>query len=257
MEGKKFVVTGAASGIGAATARELIRRGARVIGVDRNPMDGLEHALQADLRDRQAIEELIALLPDDLDGLANVAGLPPTAHPGDVIRVNLAGLRHLTIGLIPKLRDGASIVNLVSSAGNRWAEHLDQIIEYEQLEWDDIDDFARRHHMDVEGRSYFFSKEALLVWTMRNRWTWIDRGIRINAVSPGPIDTPILPDFVTTLGPRAQRSLEATERLGTPEDVAPVVAFLLSDDSAWFRGSNLTPDGGLSAHMLLGEHGLH
>ena len=90
-----------------------------------------------------------------------------------------------------------------------------------------------------------------MVWTMENRWTWLDRGIRMNAVSPGPINTPILQDFVATLGPRAKRSIETTERVGRPEDVAPVVAFLMSDAAGWFRGANLTPDGGLGAHLAM------
>lgn len=254
LENKTIVVTGAASGIGAATAAVLQDRGAEVIAVDRHPMPGFARQHRADLGDAEAIDGLIATLPVGLDGLANVAGLPPTAPPGDVIRVNLMGLRRLTIGLVPKLADGAAIVNLVSSAGNRWHQHLDQIREFEEIGWDDVEEFAARHDMGEGGRSYFFSKEALLVWTMRNRWTWIDRGIRVNAVSPGPIDTPILDDFIQTLGPRARHSLEATERVGTPEDVAPAVAFLLSDDARWFRGANLTPDGGLGAHMLMVEH---
>ncbi len=90
-----------------------------------------------------------------------------------------------------------------------------------------------------------------MVWTMRNRWRWRDRGIRMNAVSPGPVDTPILPDFVATLGERAEIAMRVMDRHGTPQDIAPVVAFLLSDEAAWFRGANLTPDGGMSSHYLL------
>ena len=256
LDHKVVVVTGAASGIGAETAAELRRQGARVVGVDRHRVDGVDLALKADLTNRESISALIDELPSGLDGLANIAGLPPTAPPGNVLKVNLRGLQLLTEGLIGKLADGASIVNLASSAANRWRDHLEEIIAFDTTAWEDIDGFAARHKMEVEGRSYFFSKEALVVWTMRNRWRWIERGIRMNAVSPGPIDTPILPDFISSLGPRARRSIEATERLGTPADVAPVVAFLLSDEAAWFRGATLTPDGGLSAHMQLREHGL-
>lgn len=255
LAGKTIVVTGAASGIGAATASLLVGKGSYVIGVDRRQMT-LSHQYQADMGDPSSIDRLVSSLPDGIDGLANIAGVPPTAPPGDVIRVNLKGVQRLTLELIPKLSDGASIVNLVSSAGNRWAQAIDQIREIEEVDWEDVDSFSQRHHMDVEGRSYFFSKEALLVWTMRNGRSWIERGIRMNAVSPGPIDTPILDDFIQTLGPRAQRSLDATERLGTPDDVAPVVAFLLSDESGWLRGANLCPDGGLGAHMALSEFGL-
>ena len=253
---RTFVVTGAASGIGAETTAELMRRGAYVIGVDRTRVDEADEWRSVDLLERSSIADLVESLPSGLNGLANIAGLPPSAPPADVLKVNLRSLQILTESVVPKLADGASIVNLASSAANRWKEGIDQIIEFESVEWDDIEAFAERHEMGDVGRSYFFSKEGLVVWTMKNRWTWIDRGIRINAISPGPVDTPILSDFIATLGPRAERSLNATERLGRPSDIAPVVAFLLSDGSAWFRGSNLTPDGGLSSHMILGELGL-
>lgn len=253
---RTFVVTGAASGIGAETTAELMRRGAYVIGVDRTRVDKADEWRSVDLLERRSIADLVEDLPSGLNGLANIAGLPPSAPPADVLKVNLRSLQILTELVIPKLADGASIVNLASSAGNRWREAIDQIIEFESVTWDEIEAFAERHKLGDVGRSYFFSKEGLIVWTMKNRWTWIDRGIRMNAVSPGPVDTPILPDFIATLGPRAERSLQATERPGKPSDIAPVVAFLLSDGSAWFRGSNLTPDGGLSSHMTLGELGL-
>lgn len=253
---RTIVVTGAASGIGAETAALLRREGAYVIGVDRHPAGEADEWRQADLLDRDSINDLVEGLPTGLHGLANIAGLPPTAPPGHVIKVNLRGLQLLTNALVPKLADGASIVNLASSAGNRWADSLDQILEFESVDWDGIDDFAARHNMEESGRSYFFSKEALVVWTMQNRWTWLDRGIRMNAISPGPVDTPILPDFVASLGPRAEQSINTTERPGRPADVAPVVAFLMTDESSWFRGANLTPDGGLSSHMTLKEVGL-
>ena len=76
----------------------------------------------------------------------------------------------------------------------------------------------------------------------------------MNAVSPGPVETPILPDFLEMLGERAQESVRNMERHGRPEDVAPAVAFLLSDDASWFRGANLTPDGGMGAHLALKRH---
>ena len=90
---------------------------------------------------------------------------------------------------------------------------------------------------------------------MQNRWTWRDRGIRMNAVSPGPVDTPILKDFIETLGARAEEDMKTMDRPGTPADIAPVVAFLLSDGSAWIRGSNVPVDGGMYSNVLGGMHG--
>ncbi|SEQ79887.1 coniferyl-alcohol dehydrogenase [Thalassovita taeanensis] len=254
--GKTYIVTGAASGIGAETCRVLRADGARVIGIDRHEAEDVDEMYLVDLSDKDAVVKLVADLPNDTDGLANIAGVPPTAPADVVLRVNLVGLRALTEGLVDKLADGASIVNLASLAGNGWQTGLPQVKRALALDFDsDISEFCEVEDLDSSGRSYFLGKEALLVWTFQNRWTWRDRGIRINAVSPGPVDTPILGDFAATLGKRFEENMQKLERAGTAEDIAPAVGFLLSDQSKWIRGTNLAVDGGMSAHFLSAQHG--
>jgi NAD(P)-dependent dehydrogenase (short-subunit alcohol dehydrogenase family) len=90
---------------------------------------------------------------------------------------------------------------------------------------------------------------------MMNRWTWRDRGIRMNCVSPGPVETPILPDFLETLGERAAEDAKIMDRPGRPEDIAPVIAFMCSDGSGWIRGANIPCDGGMYQHVLCNMHG--
>ncbi|WP_157264055.1 coniferyl-alcohol dehydrogenase [Azohydromonas aeria] len=256
LQGKTVVVTGAASGIGAATAALAAEHGARVISVDVNtPQRSVGRFVRADLSDKASIDRLVAELPPGLDGLANIAGLPPTRAAASVLTVNLVGLKYLTTQLVPKLSDGASIVNLASLAGLEWAQSLDAIRASESLDFDGVEAFCSR--FGIEGaRSYFFSKEALIAWTMQHRWTWRARGIRMNAVSPGPVDTPILPDFIQTLGARAEEDMRTMDRPGTPDDIAPVVAFLLSNGSRWIRGTNVPVDGGMHSNILCQIHGL-
>jgi NAD(P)-dependent dehydrogenase (short-subunit alcohol dehydrogenase family) len=253
---KTIVVTGCASGIGKETARLVKKLGGDVLGVDINKTE--EHVDElyiADMSDRRTLKALVMALPTGIDGVANIAGLPPTAPAEKVLKVNLLGLKFFTENLIPKLNDGASIVNLASLAGFGWAEAMEAIRASEELEFEDVEEFVRRWRVgDEGGRSYFFSKEALVVWTMQNRWTWRDRGIRMNAVSPGPVDTPILKDFIETLGARAEEDMRVMDRPGRPEDVAPVVAFLLSDMTRWIRGANIPCDGGMSSHILSNIH---
>jgi NAD(P)-dependent dehydrogenase (short-subunit alcohol dehydrogenase family) len=254
--GKTIVVTGVASGIGAETAAELKRQGATVIGVDRNrAICNIDHFLQCDLSDPLAIDHLVGLLPGNLNGLCNIAGLPPTASPAMVLMVNCLGLKRLTQGVIVKLANGAAITNIASLAGIGWPQSLDAIRDFDTVSFNDVEAFCARHNV-VGARSYVFSKEYLIVWTYRNRWTWRDRGIRMNCISPGPVDTPILPDFVKTLGARVEEDMKVMERPGTPQDIAPVVAFLQSDGAGWLRGANITADGGMSSHVTLAMHGL-
>ncbi|HMG49045.1 MAG TPA: coniferyl-alcohol dehydrogenase [Inquilinus sp.] len=256
LNGKTIIVTGAASGIGAATARLVREWGGRVIAVDRHePTAPVDAFFAADLSDRASIDALVAALPEGTHGLANIAGLPPTRPAAEVLRVNLVGLKHLTTRLVPKFADGAAIVNLASLAGLDWAETLPAVRASEDLAFEDVEAFCERHGI-ASARSYFFSKEALIAWTLRHRWTWRDRGIRMNAVSPGPVDTPILKDFVATLGARAEEDMAVMDRAGRPEDIAPVVGFLLSDASAWIRGANIPADGGLYALVLDRRHQL-
>lgn len=256
LKGKTIIVTGAASGIGAATAAMAQAHGANVVSVDINsPAKPIGRFIQADLADKGSIDRLLAELPSGIDGLANIAGLPPTKPAPAVLKVNLVGLKYLTLNLINKLADGASIVNLASLAGLGWPDSKEAIAASADLDFDDVEVFCMQH--GIEGaRSYFFSKEALIVWTMQNRWTWRARGIRMNTVSPGPVDTPILKDFIETLGARAEEDMRTMDRPGTPADIAPVVSFLLSDGAVWIRGTNLPVDGGMFSNVQCQLHGL-
>lgn len=256
LTGKTVIVTGAASGIGAATARLVRGWGGRVLAVDRHePAELVDGFFRADLSDRASIDAVAAALPAGAHGLANIAGLPPTRPAAEVLRVNLVGLKHLTRQLVPKLAPGAAIVNLASLAGLDWPEAVSAIRAGEELGFDEVEAFCDRHGI-TGARAYVFAKEALIAWTIRQRWAWRDRGIRMNAVSPGPVDTPILPDFMASLGAKTVAVMAAMDRPGRPEEIAPAVGFLLSDASAWISGANLAVDGGLLAHVLHHRHGL-
>ncbi len=91
---------------------------------------------------------------------------------------------------------------------------------------------------------------------MMNRWTRRDRGIRMNCVSPVPVETPILPDFPETLGERAEENAKVMDRPGRPEDIAPVSAFMCCEGSEWIRGANIPVDGGMQQHVPCNMHGI-
>jgi len=257
LTGKKIIVTGAASGIGAETAIQLKAAGAVVIAVDRNePNVPVDDYHQVDLMNEAALDALIEKLkPLKADGLANIAGVPPTAPPEVVVSVNLVALKRLTLGLVDSLADGASIVNLASLAGIGWEGEVPKIKAAKSLRHADVARFCTQNEI-TNDNSYFFSKQALVAWTLENRWTWRDRDIRMNAVSPGPVETPILKDFLETLGERAEEDMRIMDRPGKPTDIAPVVVFLLSAGSVWLRGSNIAADGGMRANIDATSNGL-
>lgn len=252
LHGKTIVVTGCASGIGLETAKLVTRMGGRVLGVDVNDCAAdLDEFFYADLSDAASINNLVAALPKGIDGLANIAGLAPPKSADLVVKVNFVAIKILTTGLIDKFNDGASIVNLASLAGEGWRRSINKSRELDSLTMDQVAEFLKRHEIsNVGAKSYFFSKEALIAWTMRNRWTWRDRGIRVNAVSPGPVDTGLLPDFLASVGDDGVSKMTPMDRAGSVEDVAPVVAFLLSDMTHWIRGANIPVCGGMLADML-------
>ena len=257
LEGKTIIVTGVASGIGAETARQLKAAGARVVGVDRNdPTVAVDAFHKVDLMDQDALDAVIEKLKAvKADGLANIAGVPPTAPPEVVVTVNLVALKRLTLGLVDSLADGASIVNLASLAGIGWVGEVARIKAAQGLDHAGVAGFCADHAITPD-YSYFFTKQAVVAWTHENRWTWRDRGIRMNAVSPGPVETPILPDFVATLGDRVEEDMKIMDRPGTPQDIAPVVCFLLSDGAVWLRGVNIAADGGMRANIDATSNGL-
>ena len=255
LEKKIIVVTGAASGIGAETVITLKEQGAIVIGVDLNVPENVDRYIKADLSEPAAIIAATAKIPRGIDALCNIAGLPPSKGRVPILTVNFLGLRHFTELLIDKLNENASIVNLASLAGAGWPETGDQIKALLKLrDFDGAEAFCHEHDID-DGRAYPFSKEAGIVWSMINRWTWRDRGIRMNCISPGPVETPILPDFLEANKERLEKEKDLMERFGRPEDIAPVVAFLCSDTSAWISGVNIPCDDGMNAHVLSGMFG--
>lgn len=253
LHGKNILVTGAASGIGAASAQLLIDAGASVIALDlRAPAQPGLAALpfhRVDMGDAASINAVLPALPAKIDGLCNIAGIPGTQGAEQTMRINYLGLRHLTEALLPRMPAGSAIVNLASVAGNQWPERFAVHRALAQTAGFDAGSAWLAQQPPAAETVYQYSKEALIVWTMvRAGAMHRTHGVRMNCVSPGPVDTAILEDFRNSLGrEKVAKAIELMGRPGHPSDIAPVVTFLCSPASAWIAGENIRVDGALTA----------
>lgn len=251
--GKTLVITGVASGIGARTAQLALAQGADVIGVDiRAPAAASFDFVQADISTQAGVDGLVASLPQRFDALCNIAGLSGSTGLAPVLSVNFYGLRALTYAALPKLREGGAVVNVASIAGYGWRANLERTKALVATTgFPDIARLAAEHKIG-DGEGYPLSKELLLLWTQKvaHETAFRARGVRVNAVSPGPVETPILKQFRAVLGDaRVDSDIDRVGRAGTASDIAPVVLFLASDGARWINGSNVATDGGLEASI--------
>lgn len=251
---KHVVVTGGASGVGAALLELLAELGCRQVTVlDLNtPAGPHSRFIQTNLADPCALDAAIDQIDAPVDVLFNNAGIADTAPRDRVIAVNLFAPLRLTEGLLPKMGAGAAVVNTASVAGMSWAKRLGEIQELLAL------DSRAAMVAWLDGRelgvdTYSFTKEALIVWTMRSASALVARGIRINSVCPNPIDTPLLADFRQTIGEAGLKF--AMDRAGgvvSPRQVAQLLAFFGSDLAAMVSGQNIDIDYGFRASIVTG-----
>ncbi|MDE0873719.1 MAG: SDR family oxidoreductase [Acidimicrobiales bacterium] len=255
------IVTGSSSGIGHAVCGRLTKKGIAVISVDQNDapegVDVVAH-FGCDLGDSDAVEHLIQDLDDQFDpatfvSLINVAGVPGTRPASTVLEVNLLAVRSLSRAFSSRFSAGASIVNIGSISGNAWQQRLD--VHRFLLELDD--DQAREWWSDrsksVGVDPYTFSKEAVIVWSMLQAGELLGTGIRCNVVSPGPVDTPLLPAFREQIGDeRIDWVLDHSGRAATPDEIAEAIEWLAVGESRWVNGHHLVVDGGYTAGLLSG-----
>ena len=240
LEGKVCVITGAAGGIGAATAEVFEREGARVVGVDQREHSVGELALTADVADEPSVEALFARARAELgriDVLFNNAGISPpedasvldtsveawervqTANLRSVFLCCKHGIRHLLDNGPPSrgsVINTASFVAVVGSATS-------QI-------------------------SYTASKGGVLALSRELGVEFARRGVRVNALCPGPVDTPLLAELYATDPEQAARRLVHVPmgRFARVEEIANVALFLASDESSFVTATTFMVDGGIT-----------
>ena len=250
-QSKRVIVSGCASGIGEATARALVGFGAEVHGVDikhaRTDLASFEHI---DLADPKSIENAVGKIGGHVDALFNCAALPPMAPPLDILKVNFLGTRLFTQRVVKLMTEGGAIVSTSSDGGFHWRSHLPLLLEFLAIDSFEGGLAWYEAHQDSAGHPYSFGKEALTVWTMLQSAQLIQRGIRINTISPGPVQTPMLEAIDKTL-PREliDAPTHTIGRRSTPEEQVGPMLFLNSSSASYVNGADLPVDGGYWASL--------
>jgi len=238
--GKTVIVTGAASGIGKATASRIAREGGRVIAADisAEKLDALKAELPdivtvaGDLTQQSAIDAVIAAAGDRIDALANVAGINDDFSPAGettdavwdrVIAINLTAPFKLMRAVLPIMEaaGSGSILNVSSEAGLRG---------------------------NASGNAYTASKHGIIGVTKSAAFMYGPKGIRVNSVAPGGVATgiPMPPNMSEYGSARLAPFQQAIPTVATAEHLAASITFLLSDDAVNINGAVLASDGGWS-----------
>jgi NAD(P)-dependent dehydrogenase (short-subunit alcohol dehydrogenase family) len=257
--GKRAIVAGGGgSGMGAAAARALLALGAEVAVLDLREPDVWGAAFhRTDLSDPDAIDAAVEGVGGEVDALFNcqgISGAVPGATAEDVMRVNFLGVRHLTEAVLPRMRAGGAVASISSAGGLGWQKRLEPISDlldaegfHRGLEW--VAEQRDGLLADAFPNAYAFSKQALIVWTMRRAVTAIADGIRINCTSPGSTRTAMASDFPEE---GVEFMNHPSGRESTPEEQALPLVFLNSRLAGYVNGVNLVVDGGHSAARTLG-----
>jgi NAD(P)-dependent dehydrogenase (short-subunit alcohol dehydrogenase family) len=254
---RNVVVTGASSGIGAAVVDLFDHDGDTLWLIDRNPRPDQRPVVACDLADPSSRRSVLAQLPETIDVVVNAAGVSGTGGQAVTLAVNFYGLRDLTEQLVPRMRPGGSVINVASTAGWYWRDHLDDVRALiDAVTPAEIDAIIAERIPDGY-TAYARSKEAVIVWTAMAAQDHLG-SVRFNSVSPGITETPLLAEFYESMGREELEPLTARAggRNGTPHEVASVVHFLASAAASWVNGTDLPVDHGAGAAEFLAAHGL-
>jgi NAD(P)-dependent dehydrogenase (short-subunit alcohol dehydrogenase family) len=247
-DGRRAVVTGCASGIGAHVVRQLTELGADVVGLDKQPPSGdIAEFHTVDLTDPASIDRAVGSVGAQVDTLFNIAGVSSgIGDPLLVLTINFLGLRHTTEALLEKMPPGSSVVSVSSLAAKGYREHqqvvgglLNTQSMSEGIDW------CHRHPDALADGGYRLSKEAIILYTMSKTAALGARGVRINCTGPGVTETPILDQLRNAYGQDFLDEIpKPLGRVSDPEEQAAVLVFLNSQAASYISGQILWVDGG-------------
>jgi NAD(P)-dependent dehydrogenase (short-subunit alcohol dehydrogenase family) len=251
-DGKRALVVGGATGMGAATAELVQNAGAEVVVMDFADvkLPGVK-AVHLNLADKASIDAAVDECGGPVHALFSCAGVAD-GTPG-IERINFIGHRHLIDRLLAgdMLPRGSAIGLISSAAGFGWQANLDLLGEYLDIrDFDEATRWAEEH-----GKTdYLWSKLAISAYVAREAFAFLKRGIRINAILPGPTDTPLArANKETWLGFGADYRTELGIEASTPLEQAYPLVFLCSDAAKAVTGITMVTDAGYFSSGITGS----
>ena len=251
-KGKRALVVGGATGMGAAVAELVQDAGAEVVVMDRAEvtLPGVK-AISLNLAEKASIDAAVAECGGPVHALFSCAGVAD-GTPG-IEKINFIGHRHLIErlldgGLLPR---GSAIGMISSAAGMGWEHSLTEVLEYlDVADFDAASQWAQEHnHAD-----YMWSKKAINAYVAREAFGLLKQGIRINAIMPGPTNTPLAQaNKEMWLGFGADYRDEVGVEASTPLEQAYPLVFLCSDAAAGITGITMITDAGYASSGVTGS----
>jgi len=250
MKTRTTVITGSASGMGAAVRSRLEKSGDRVIGIDLRDAE-----IVADLSTDEGCAAAIAGVKhqcgDSLDSFVAVAGVAPDVkNPSLIASVNYYGVVNLLDGLFHLLIKGSNPAAVVFSSNSaQMAPVDDNPYVLALLNNSRAEAMQKISEIEHPGMAYMFSKNAVALAARRRAAAWGNAGVRLNVICPGTIKTPMqqrLLDDPTTSGSINTQN-KPLGRFGEPDEVAAVAAFLLGPEASYVHGAVYYADGGEDA----------
>jgi NAD(P)-dependent dehydrogenase (short-subunit alcohol dehydrogenase family) len=251
-DGKRALVVGGASGMGAAAAEVVRDAGAEVVVLDfaEITLPGVK-AIHVNLAERESVDAALDACGGTVDALFSCAGVAD-GTPG-IERINFIGHRYLIDRLLERdLLPGGSAIGMISSAaGLGWEANLEALEELlDTTEWD----AAVQWTVDKGWADYLHMKQAMCAYVARQAHPLFKRGIRINAICPGPTDTPLAQaNKEMWLGFAADYRADVGSQPSTPLEQAYPLVFLCSDAARAINGQTVISDQGYLASGITGS----
>ena len=245
-------ITGSASGIGAAVRKRLEEDGDTVLGVDLKDAEIIANLSGPEGR-RTAVSGVLEQCGGSLDRLVVCAGVGAHVRPPSLVAsVNYFGAVDVLDGLFEALKKGTNPAAVVMCSNSAQMFPMDDLPYVEALLAHKEEEAGRIvDEEDNPAIAYLGSKNALGKVVRRRSAKWARAGVRLNAVAPGPVMTPLLQgDMDDPLTGEAIRNLSIPAgRVGEPHEIAELVAFLLGPAASWIQGSIYYIDGGIDAEV--------